>query len=72
MKKPYKEYSKQELEQELVHLKKEYEKYQEMDLKLNMARGKPCKEQLDLSLGLMDALDSRADMYSEDGTVCRN
>lgn len=72
MKKPYKEYSKQELEQELVHLKKEYEKYQEMDLKLNMARGKPCKEQLDLSLGLMDALDSKADMYSEDGTDCRN
>ena len=52
--------------------KEEYEKYQEMDLKLNMARGKPCKEQLDLSLGLMDALDSKADMYSEDGTDCRN
>ncbi len=32
----------------------EMEKYQAMNLELNMARGKPCKEQIDLSDGLID------------------
>lgn len=32
----------------------EMEKYQAMKLELNMARGKPCKEQIDLSDGLID------------------
>ena len=56
--KKYVEMSKQELEQEIVKLKAEYKKYQEMDLNLNMARGKPCREHLDLSMGMMDALNS--------------
>ncbi len=70
--KKYAEMTKQELEQEVVKLKAEYKKYQEMELSLNMARGKPCKEQLDLSMGMMDALNSDADLYCEDGTDCRN
>ena len=57
--KKYVEMSKQELEQEIVKLKAEYKKYQEMDLNLNMARGKPCREQLDLSMGMMDGTDCR-------------
>ncbi|MBP3195382.1 MAG: aminotransferase [Butyrivibrio sp.] len=56
----------------MVKLKAEYKKYQEMSLNLNMARGKPCIEQLDLSMGLMDALNSEADLSCEDGTDCRN
>ncbi len=64
--------TKQELEQEIVKLKAEYKKYQEMELNLNMARGKPCREQLDLSMGMMDALNSEADLSCEDGTDCRN
>ncbi len=70
--KKYAEMTKQELEQEIVKLKAEYKKYQEMELSLNMARGKPCKEQLDLSMGMMDALNSDADLCCEDGTDCRN
>ena len=70
--KKYAEMSKQELEEEIVQLKAQYKKYQEMDLNLNMARGKPCREQLDLSMGLMDALNSEADLSCEDGTDCRN
>ena len=70
--KKYVEMSKQELEQELVKLKAEYKKYQEMELNLNMARGKPCREQLDLSMGMMDALNSEADLSCADGTDCRN
>ncbi len=70
--KKYVEMNKQELNEELVKLKAEYKKYQEMSLSLNMARGKPCIEQLDLSMGLMDALTSDADLSCEDGTDCRN
>ena len=70
--KKYVEMNKQELEAEIVKLKAEYKKYQEMSLNLNMARGKPCIEQLDLSMGLMDALNSEADLSCADGTDCRN
>ncbi len=70
--KTYAEMNRQELEQEIVKLKAEYKKYQELELNLNMARGKPCREQLDLSMGMMDALNSDADLSCEDGTDCRN
>lgn len=70
--KPYAEMSKQELEAELAALKAAYKKYQAMELHLNMARGKPCVEQLDLSMGMMDALSSDADLSCADGTDCRN
>ncbi|WP_029321869.1 aminotransferase [Butyrivibrio sp. AE3004] len=70
--KDYKEMNKQELEKELANLKAEYKRYQAMDLSLNMARGKPCHEQLDISMGMMDALNSEADLSCEDGTDCRN
>ena len=56
----------------LEELLKEYKKYQDMHLDLNMARGKPCKEQLDLSMPMMDVLNSQADMNCEDGIDCRN
>ncbi|WP_035773093.1 aminotransferase [Butyrivibrio sp. VCD2006] len=72
MVKDYKEMSKEELEKELANLKAEYKRYQAMDLSLNMARGKPCHEQLDISMGMMDALNSDADLSCEDGTDCRN
>ena len=37
-----------------------------------MARGKPCTEQLDLSMGMMDVLGGGEDLTCEDGTDCRN
>ena len=70
--KDYKEMTKQELEKELANLRAEYKRYQDMDLTLNMARGKPCHEQLDISMGMMDTLNSEADLSCEDGTDCRN
>ena len=60
------------MKQELASLKEQYKKYQELDLSLDMSRGKPCREQLDLSMGMMDALNSEADLICEDGTDCRN
>ncbi len=44
------------LEEERV----KYEKFRAMNLKLNMSRGKPSTEQLDLSNGLMDCLSSKS------------
>ena len=70
--KPYAEMTPEELTAEIAELKKEYKQYQNMELQLDMSRGKPCAEQLDLSMGLMDALDSNADLICEDGTDCRN
>ena len=70
--KPYAEMSKEELEAELAAVKAEYKKFQDMDLHLDMSRGKPCKEQLDISMGMMDALNSEADLTCADGTDCRN
>ncbi|MGI6108036.1 MAG: aminotransferase [Lachnospiraceae bacterium] len=68
----YTEMSDEELSREIQSLREEYKKYQNMNLSLNMSRGKPCKEQLDLSMGMMDVLRSDADMTCEDGTDCRN
>ena len=61
-----------EKRKELDILLAEYEKYKSMNLQLNMARGKPCKEQLNLSMGMMDVLNSSADLNCEDGIDCRN
>ena len=70
--KPYAELSKTELEELLVQLKAEYKKMQAKDLRLDMSRGKPSLEQLDLSMGLMDVLNSDSDLRCEYGTDCRN
>ena len=70
--KPYAELTEQELEQEVSSLRREYRRYQNMELQLDMSRGKPCREQLDLSMGMMDALNSQADLSCEDGTDVRS
>ena len=46
--KPYREMSKEELASLKEQLEAVYKEYQGKNLSLNMARGKPCKEQLDL------------------------
>ncbi len=70
--KPYAEMSREELEQLHEALLAEYEDVKGKGLKLDMSRGKPSKEQLDLSLGMMDVLNSDSDLCSSDGIDCRN
>ncbi|MCR5119241.1 MAG: aminotransferase class I/II-fold pyridoxal phosphate-dependent enzyme [Lachnospiraceae bacterium] len=70
--KAYKDMSKEELLAEQKALNEEYQKYLAMNLHLDMSRGKPCKEQLDISMGMMDVLNSQVDLRCEDGTDCRN
>ena len=66
------EMKKSELEQFYKQAKEEYEDYKAKGLSLNMARGKPSAEQLDLTEGLLYAIKSNEDCYAEDGTDCRN
>lgn len=58
--------------EKLEELRKKYEEVKAQNLSLNMSRGKPSGEQLELSAGLMDVLNSKSDLKSEDGTDCRN
>lgn len=64
--------SKQELMNVHQELTREYESFLEKKLSLNMARGKPGADQLDLSMKMLDILNSSSDFKSEDGIDCRN
>ena len=70
--KSYEEMTKEELLKEKEGLEAEYKKFQQRGLKLDMSRGKPSQEQLDLSMGMMDVLTSGVDLSCDDGTDCRN
>lgn len=69
---PYAEMSNEELQALRKQLSAQYKDYQGKDLRLDMSRGKPSVEQLDLSMGMMDVLSSNDDLTCEDGTDCRN
>ena len=70
--KPYAEMTKAELQALKKDLSAKYREYQGKDLKLDMSRGKPSIDQLDLSMGMLDVLTSDMDLTCEDGTDCRN
>ncbi len=63
--------SRRELEQQADRLRAQYAAFQAQRLALDMSRGKPCPEQLDLSAGLLDCV-GRDDYRAADGTDCRN
>ena len=69
--KAYKDMSAQELAQEYKSVAAKFEELKGMALKLNMARGKPGKEQLDLVSDMLDVLPANADFMS-DGIETRN
>ena len=70
--KKYTELNREELLALESELEAKYLDYKAKNLKLNMARGKPCNEQLELSMPMLDILDSSAYMLTEDGTDSRN
>ena len=70
--KSYQELSAQQLREEQERLYQDYLEFKARDLKLNMARGKPSSEQLDLSMPLLNAIDSSQAMVDSDGTDLRN
>lgn len=68
----YKDLSKAELLELKNQLELEFEDVKGKGLSMNMARGKPSKAQLELSMGMMDVLNSDSVLEDEDGTDCRN
>jgi DNA-binding transcriptional MocR family regulator len=68
----YKALSKSELKNKKAELEERYRSFQARKLELNMARGKPCAEQVRLSSEMLDVLDSSSDLKIEDGTDCGN
>ena len=56
----------------LANYKEEYEAYRAQGLSLDLSRGKPGAQQLDLLQGMLDCIDSSADCRTEDGFDCRN
>lgn len=68
----YQKMTKDELLKEKESLEAAYKEWQKRGLSLNMARGKPSEEQLDFTMPMMDVLNSSSDLFSEDGTDCRN
>lgn len=68
----YADLAEGELKSLQAQLRDEYEAVKAKGLSLNMARGKPGSDQLDLSTPLLTALAEPADCFAEDGTDCRN
>src|SRR3954451_1712459 len=55
----------------LAEIKHQYEAFKARGLKLNLTRGKPAANQLDISAELL-SLPGAEDFTAEDGTDCRN
>lgn len=62
----------EELSAEKAQLEKLYKDFKDQGLKLDMSRGKPGADQLDLTNEMLDTLSSDAVMKGADGVDCRN
>ena len=68
----YEELSKEELLQLKSDLEAQFEDVKAQNLHLDMSRGNPSTEQLNLSMDMMDVLRSDSDLVCEEGVDCRN
>lgn len=68
----YKNLSVEELKELKTKLDAEFEEVKARGLNLDMSRGKPSAEQLNLSMGMMDVLTSDTDLICQEGVDCRN
>ena len=68
----YSEMDKQALEAEKQKCVERLSKYSKDDISLDLSRGKPSKEQLELSMKMLDVLDHHSLLDSEIGQDCRN
>lgn len=69
---PYCELEKEELLALKQELEKQYEDARGKGLKLDMSRGKPASEQLDMTMPMMDIFNRDFDMHDEKGVDVRN
>lgn len=70
--KPYCELGREELLALKKELEKQYEDAKGKGLKLDMSRGKPASEQLDMTMPMMDIFNRDFDMHDEKGVDVRN
>lgn len=68
----YAELSPAALQAELKKTQAQYEEALAQHLNLDLSRGKPCKEQLDLVSDILRAVEKPEDCLSEGGFDCRN
>ena len=68
----YADMTKEQLQEELTKVRQIYKEYQDKGLKLDMSRGKPSSGQLDLGMGLLNAVDAESLMQAENGLDTRN
>ena len=70
--KKYPEMSLEELTELKEELERQFKETKAMGLKLDMSRGKPSTEQLNLCMDMFNVLDGESEMISESGVDCRN
>lgn len=68
----YSEMSREQLLEQKKALVAAYESKKAMGLKLDLSRGKPGNQQLDLMVGMLDCISANADCRSENGVDYRN
>lgn len=68
---PYSAMTDEQLAEEIAHLETEAGKLRALDLSLDMTRGKPSPEQVDLVRPILDVLNSKCDL-TEDGEAAAN
>lgn len=68
----YSEMNHEALLEEQKQLLKEFDALKAMNLKLDMSRGKPGTDQLDLSMDVLKSVTEKEDCIAENGFDCRN
>ncbi len=70
--KSFSEMSPEELKAVIAAEQKKLDHWSDMDLTLDLTRGKPNQAQLDLSSGMLNIISDRGDCFSASGLDCRN
>lgn len=70
--KSFSEMSPEELKSVIAAEQKKLDHWSDMDLTLDLTRGKPNQAQLDLSSGMLNIISDRGDCFSASGLDCRN
>ena len=70
--KKYIDMTREELQALKNELDAQFAEVKAQGLSLDMSRGKPGAEQLDISMGMMDVLNGNTDLKCETGVDCRN
>ena len=68
----YSQMTEKQLESILEQLRAEYDDIKEKGMSLDLSRGKPGRDQLDLMTDMLTCISSDDDCFSENGTDCRN